>query len=279
MSYRVAYLGIKGAYSEQAARQHFGDALQDVACQSFDQIFDLVQRDEADFGILPIENSLAGTVAQSYELLSAHELKIQAEIILRIDHALLVIPGTRLEDLRQVRSHPQALAQCAQFIKQHGLEPVNWYNTAGSASDLAKEPVPGVAAIASASVAALYGLEVLAENIQDIPHNYTRFFVLGKADVPASAHNKTSLVFRTRHQPGALVACLTCFAQRGINLTKIESRPMRDRPWEYIFYLDFEGHTDNAAFQAAYQDLQQQAAMLRVLGSYPAAQMPSAAGP
>lgn len=275
---RVAYLGIKGAYSEQAARQHFGDDMIDVQCQSFDSIFEKLADNEADYGILPIENSLAGTVSQSYELLTRHDAQICGEVILHIDHVLLGLPGTTLSDIKQVRSHPQALAQCAKFIKQHGLEPVNWYNTAGSAKDLAEQPVNGVAAIASPIAAALYGLEVLAENIQDIPGNYTRFFVLGSEPAIASDRNKTSLVFTTKHQPGALVNCLHCFADRGINLTKLESRPLRDRPWEYIFYMDFNGHVNDAAFKEAFADLQQHAAYVRLLGSYPAVETPVVPG-
>lgn len=271
---RVAYLGIPGAFSEQAARQHYGTDLEDVPCQSFAQIFEQVEQDAADYGILPIENSLAGTVSQTYELLTSHSVKIQAEIILRIEHALLALPGTQLEDLRQVRSHPQALAQCEQFIRQHGLEPVSWYNTAGSARDLAASPVEGVAAIASPEVAEMYGLVVLAENIQDNNENYTRFFALGREVPPPAARNKTSLIFTTQHKPGALVACLTSFAERGINLTKLESRPLRARPWEYIFYLDFDGHMEDANFRAALADLQQHASTIRLLGSYPAADMP-----
>lgn len=273
---KVAYLGIKGAYSERAAAQYFGSAMEDVQCPSFAVILNLVENGDVDHGILPIENSLAGTVSQSYELLTDHHVKIQGEVILKIEHALLALPGTRLEDLKQVRSHPQALAQCAAFLKAHNLEPVSWYNTAGSAKDLAAEPVSGVGAIAGADVAEMYGLDVLATNIQDIPENYTRFFVLGRQEVPPAENNKTSLIFTTKHKPGALVACLQCFAGRGINLTKIESRPLRDRPWEYIFYMDFEGHTEDTTFQAAFADLQEHTAFVRVLGSYPAAVMPVA---
>lgn len=275
---RIAYLGIKGAFSEQAARQYFGPHMHDVACATFAQIFDHLAAGRADYGILPIENSLAGTVAQSYELLTRHQARIQGEVVLKIEHALLAIPGSTLASLTDVRSHPQALAQCAAFIEAHNLNPVAWYNTAGSAKDLAADPQPHIGAIASPQNADLYGLSVLATNIQDNPANYTRFFVLSANDAPD--HNpmqtqpipmKTSLIFITRHQPGALVNCLTCFAERGINLTKLESRPLHGRPFEYQFYVDFEGHADNEAFRAAFADLQNHTEMLRVLGSYPAA--------
>ena len=271
---KVAYLGIKGAYSERAAAQHFGDEMDDVQCQSFDDILALVESGEVDHGILPIENSLAGTVSTAYELLTAHQVKIQGEVILKIDHALLAMPGTTLADIKQVRSHPQALAQCASFLKEHNFEPVNWYNTAGSAKDLAADPVPGVAAIAGADVAEMYGLEVITTQIQDVEQNYTRFFVLGQTEVAPAKQNKTSLIFTTKHKPGALVECLLCFGRRNINLTKLESRPLRDRPWEYLFYMDFEGHTQDANFQEAFAELQEHTADVRVLGSYPAAEMP-----
>lgn len=274
MSKRVAYLGIKGAYSEQAARQHFGDNIIDVQCQSFNDVFTAIEQGQADYGIQPIENSLAGTVAQSYELLTQHTCKIQAEVILHIEHALMALPDTKLADLKQVRSHPQALAQCTTFLRKHGLEPVNWYNTAGSAKDLAESPVPNVGAIASPSVAALYGLDIIATGIQDQPHNFTRFFVLGHEDAPKSKRNKTSLIFTTKHEPGALVNCLLAFSRRHINLTKIESRPLRERPWEYLFYIDLEVHTDDEAFRASYEELTANTSYVRVLGSYPAVETP-----
>lgn len=276
---RIAYLGIPGAYSEQAARQHFGstDRPADVPCASFAQIFAHLEANSADYGILPIENSLAGTVAGSYELLTRHEsVRIQAEVIVKINHALLALPGSTLADIHSVRSHPQALAQCETRIQAHGWQPITWYNTAGSARDLAADPLPGVAAIASPQAAALYGLDVLLTDMQDEPENYTRFFVLGDDQPAPTDHDKTSLIFTTRHEPGALVACLHAFAGRGLNLTKIESRPQRTTPWEYIFYLDFEGHQDDALFQAAFAELQQVTHLLRVLGSYPAAQQGTA---
>lgn len=271
MSTRVAFQGIQGAYSEQAIRQHFGDSVQVVPCRSFSELFQCIEAQHADHGLLPIENALVGTVPQSYELLMEHDLRVQGEVILHVRHALLAPPGTKLSDLQRVRSHPQALAQCEQFLRRHNLEAEPWYDTAGSARDLAAAPIPGVGAIASPLAAELYGLEVLEPNIEDAPFNFTRFFILGHDDPPRAEHNKTSLVFATRHRPAALYECLGEFAQRGINLTKIESRPRGNRPWEYVFYLDFEGHWRDPECEAALAALLRRASFVKMLGSYPAA--------
>ncbi len=271
MSTRVAFQGIQGAYSEQAIRQHFGNSVQVVPCRSFGELFQCIEAQHADHGLLPIENALVGTVPQSYELLMEHDLRVQGEVILHVRHALLAPPGTKLSDLQRVRSHPQALAQCEQFLRRHNLEAEPWYDTAGSARDLAAAPIPGVGAIASSLAAELYGLEVLEPNIEDAPFNFTRFFILGHDDPPRAEHNKTSLVFATRHRPAALYECLGEFAQRGINLTKIESRPRGNRPWEYVFYLDFEGHWRDPECEAALAALLRRASFVKMLGSYPAA--------
>lgn len=274
MGQKVAFQGIHGAYSEQAARQHFGDDVEVLPCPSFSDLFRVVLAQEATTAMLPVENALAGTVAQSYELLMEHDLRIQGEVILHVRHALLAPQGTRLSDLQRVRSHPQALAQCEQFLRRYGLEPEPWYDTAGSARDLAAAPIPGVGAIASPLAAELYGLEVIEPNIEDVEFNFTRFFVVGSDDPQRAERNKTSLVFATRHRPAALHQCLGEFATRGINLTKIESRPRRNRPWEYLFYLDFEGHWQDPVCEQALVALLRSASFVKMLGSYPAADSP-----
>jgi prephenate dehydratase len=266
---KVAYLGIKGAFSEQAARAYFGHDLEDVTARSFADIFQYVKDGSAAYGILPIENSLAGTVANSYELLSRHDISIQGEIVLHIQHALLALPGVTLAQLDSVRSHPQALEQCAGFIAQHNLSKEVWYNTAGSAKDLVADGLTTTGAIASEHVAQIYGLDVLATDIQDDPENYTRFVVLGQGEAPRAAHSKTSLMFTVMHKPGSLVDCLQVLASRGINLTKIESRPRRGRPWEYIFYVDIDGHKSDDSVLIALDELEAHTDYLRVLGSYP----------
>jgi prephenate dehydratase len=268
---RVAFQGIAGAYSEEAIRQHFGPEAQGVPCRTLDALFPPVELGEVDFAMVPVENSVAGTVAGAYELMLHHDLRIHAEVVLRVRHMLLAPPGTELADLAQVRSHPQALAQCQRYLDRHGLAPEPAFDTAGSARDLAADPAPGVAAIASALAAELYGLAVVSPNIEDVAFNYTRFFVLARDDPPQPERPKTSLIFSSRHQPGALYDCLGEFAQRGINLTKIESRPRRNRPWQYIFYLDFEGYWHDPDCERAILGLLRRASFVKLLGSYPAA--------
>jgi len=270
----VAFQGEHGAYSEEAIRQNLGDEVETLPCRSFEDLFAVVESGEADLAALPIENSVAGSINRAYDLLLERDLKIWGEMVLHVRHNLMAPPGTTLEDLTQVRSHPQALAQCERYLNQHGLKAVPWYDTAGSAKELAANPEPGVGAIASALAAEIYGLEILDRDIQDLAWNYTRFFLIGHHEPERRDPSKTSLVFATPHTPGALHACLGEFANRGINLTKIESRPRRNRPWHYVFYLDFEGHWQEEHCREALVGLLSKAAFVKLLGSYPAASMP-----
>ncbi|MDY7079026.1 MAG: prephenate dehydratase [Chloroflexota bacterium] len=271
---RVAFQGIAGAYSEEAIRQFFGAEVESIPCRTLDDVFPAVENGNADYAMIPVENAVAGSVTRSYELLMERDLRIYAETILHVQHALLVAPGTKLDDLKRVRSHPQALAQCQRYLGRYGLESEPAFDTAGSARDLAASPERDVAAIASKLAAELYGLEILAPSIEDYPFNYTRFFVLAFDDPPRAQRTKTSLVFSSRHQPGALYECLGEFATRGINLTKIESRPRLNRPWQYIFYLDFEGHWQDPECEAAMMGLLRRSSFVKLLGSYPAATTP-----
>ena len=233
-----------------------------------------MQNDTATFGMLPVENSLAGTVIPAYDLLIDHDLRVQAEVVLRVEHCLMALPGAQLADIKRVKSHHQALAQCEQTLKRMGIEPVEHFDTAGAARDLAANPEPATAAIASALAAQTYSLDVLAHNVEDLDFNYTRFFVLGQGEPERQDPSKTSVIFTTRHVPGALVAVMQELAERGINLTKIESRPRRNRPWHYRFYVDFEGHENDPHVRAAMLGILKKASFLKVLGSYPAAQTP-----
>jgi prephenate dehydratase len=237
-------------------------------------IFESVESGRADYGALPIENSTAGSINQAYDLLLERDLRIWGEIILRVRHALLAVPGTQPAEIRRVRSHPQALAQCERYLANHGWSPDSSYDTAGSARELAAAPDSSVAAIASRLAGELYGLEELGYGIEDSANNYTRFFLLSHDEPPRAERNKTSVVFSTRHMPGALHASLGEFADRGINLTKIESRPRRDRPWRYVFYLDFEGHWQDPTCTEALTGLLLKASFVKVLGSYPPARIP-----
>jgi prephenate dehydratase len=272
----IAFQGEHGAYSEQAIRQHFGQGAEALPCRSFLEIFQAIQNGRATHGMLAIENSLHGTVTPAYDLLVDHDLHVQAEVIVRVEHCLMAPPGTALAEIKRAKSHYQALGQCDQTLQRMGIEPVTYYDTAGAARDLAKNPEPGTAAIASALAAETYGLEILVKNLEDLGFNYTRFFVLGHETPQRKDPSKTSIILTTRHIPGALAQVLAELADRGINLTKIESRPRRNRPWHYLFYIDFEGHEEDAGVQEALLGILKKASFLKVLGSYPAAQQESA---
>jgi prephenate dehydratase len=267
----VAYQGEPGAYSQEAIYQHFGPGVDTLACPSFDEIFRAVETGGAKAGLLPVENSQAGSINQAFDLLLDHDLRVIGEVKLRVRHCLLAPAGTLASEIRRVRSHPQALAQCERYIRNRGWQALPAYDTAGSARELAEAPEPGTAAIASALAGQTYGLENLDAGIEDSPDNTTRFFLLGREEPPPGRYNKTSLVFATLHTPGALYNVLGELASRGINLTKIESRPRRNRPWHYVFYVDLEGHWQDAAVHRALIGLLARTAFVKLLGSYPAA--------
>ena len=266
----VAFQGEHGAYSEEACRRHFSDTVETLPCRTFEDIFAAVEAGAATYGAVPVENSTAGSINKSYDLLLDHDLKVHGEILLRVRHNLLTIPGNA-GTISQVRSHPQALAQCESYLNRRKLTAVPWYDTAGSAKDLAAEPVAGVAVIASRLAADVYGLEIVDEGIEDMPNNYTRFFVVGRGEPPQADRCKTSLVFAVPNTPGSLYHALGEFATRQVNLTKLESRPRRNRPWQYVFYVDLDGHWQDANTSAAIVGLLSRAVFVKLLGSYPAA--------
>ncbi len=270
----VAFQGEPGAYSEQAVHEHFGPKTASRPCRTFTEIFEAIHHGDATHGMLPVENSLAGMIAPAYDLLIDHDLRVQAEVIIRIEHYLMASAGTTLKEIERVRSHPQALAQCEQSLLRLGLEPIDYYDTAGAARDLALNPEPGTAAIASLLAAETYNLETLVNHIEDLDFNFTRFFVIGRVDPPRQDPTKTSIIFTTRHVPGALHSVLSELANRDINLTKIESRPRRTRPWHYRFFVDFEGHEDDEPVQEALLGILKLSSFLQVLGSYPMAKIP-----
>ena len=271
---KVSFQGVSGAYSEEAIREYFGKDAESIPCKTLAEVFAKVESGEANMGMVPIENAVAGSVAGSYELLMDHDLMISAEVIFRVHHMLLANPGTQVSDLKRVRSHPQALAQCQRYIARRGLDPDPAPDTAGSAHELAATPDTSTAVIASALAGELYGLEILDQEIEDFQFNFTRFFLISKEGAPHAQRNKTSLVFTTPHKPGVLYECLGEFARRNINLTKIESRPRLNKPWQYIFYLDFEGHSQEPKAEAAILGLLRRSSFVKLLGSYQAATTP-----
>ena len=267
----VAFQGERGAFSEEAAVAQFGETARPLPCRSFAEVFSKVDGGDAHFGVVPIENSLAGSIHQVYDLLLSHGLHIVGEVEIRISHHLIALPGVKLADVRRVLSHPQALAQCqgslARLLPE--AEPVPTYDTAGSAKLLQVERIRDGAALASRRAAEIYGLVILRECLEDDPENYTRFLVLGTSPIEPQGPAKTSLVFSVKNAPGALHRCLGAFARRGIDLTKIESRPLRGKRWQYVFYVDFTGSVHEERCRQALEELEDMATFLRVLGSYP----------
>jgi len=267
----VAFQGEIGAYSEEAAFRFFGSSIQVNPCESLDDVFRVVEQGEVQFGIVPIENSLEGSISRVYDLLLDSSLKVCGEIELRVIHCLIANPGARLDLIKRVYSHPQALGQCQAFLKHLDCELVPTYDTAGSVKMIKGKGITDGGAVASARAAEIYGMEIITREIEDNPNNFTRFFILAKQDSPPSGNDKTSIVFSVKHKPGALHEFLIDLAARNINLTKIESRPTRQKPWEYNFYLDFEGHRGDKAPQEALERLDKASLFVKVLGSYPKA--------
>ena len=261
---RIAFQGIRGAYSEAALLAHFGAAAEPVGFALSEQVFDAVESGQADGGFVPVENSIAGPVGVNNDLLLERNVFATAESYYSIEHCLLGLPGERVDDVKTVYSHPVALAQCRDFINRHGMRAVPEYDTAGAAELVAKRRTPGEAAIASKRCVEVYGVALLAERIQTVQNNITRFlaFRRGAAGEPGG---KTSLAFSVHHHPGALLDCLKIFAQHSINLTRLESRPVPANPFEYVFFVDFLGGADAPLLS----ELRAAARHVKVIGSYP----------
>src|ERR687885_236337 len=263
----VAYQGEPGAYGEAGAEALFPDA--DRRPQpSIRTVFESVEVGRARWGLVPMDNSQAGSINETYDLFLRHGLHLVGETIVRIDHALLALVGTGIDDVREVISHPQAIAQCEEFLSGLDVNVRAEYNTAGAAKRIAEEKLAGVAAIASRRAGELYGLASLADRIQTYPDNHTRFGALSRDPAPLAEPNKSSLVFGVGHVAGSLYRCLGAFAERHLNLTKLESRPRPCRPWEYVFYADVEASAQRPEMVEALAALSEHATFTRVLGTY-----------
>ena len=271
---KVAFQGERGAYSESAVYTFFGNDAEVKPCRDLTEVFKSVDKQDVPVGVVPVENSLEGSVNQAYDLFLTHNLKVSGEVIIRISHCLIANPSTSLEAVRTVYSHPQALAQCRSFLERLGSDLIPTYDTAGSVKMLREKGLKDAAAVASEKAAEIYGMKILVKEIEDIPTNYTRFFVISKNDSPSTGKDKTSIIFAAAHTPGSLYHALGEFAKRNINLTKIESRPTKQKAWEYNFYLDFEGHRTEENCTAALKALEKRGAFLKILGSYPKAALP-----
>ena len=266
----IAFQGERGSFSEEAARKVFGAEFAAAPKETFPEVFAAVESGQVNFGVVPVENSLVGSIHQNYDLLLKHNLKIVGERSQRIVHHLIANPGVTIEELTSIHSHPVALDQCKDFLhKYKQLTAVVEYDTAGSVKLIKEKQMHAAGAIAGSYAAELYEMAILASAIQDEPDNYTRFLVLAKTPAERSERSKTSIVFALKNIPGVLFKALSVFALRDLDLTKIESRPLRKKAWEYYFYLDFIGHIDDEAAKNAITHLREITTFLKILGSYP----------
>jgi len=270
---RIAFQGERGAFSEEAAIELLGDRIELVPCPTFEQLFVAIDQHAADYILAPIENSLAGSVHRSYDLLvESRDLHIICEVIIPIVHNLIGAKGAKFEDIAIVESHPVALAQCELFFGAHPrIKRIATQDTAGSVRDVTTAGDTSRAAIASRRAAQTYDGVILREHLEDNRENYTRFLLLSNNGSAMGVANKLSLVFELDHRPGALLRALEPFALRGINLMKIESRPVHGKPWQYRFYLDLQAAREQPEAAVALEEVQAEVVGLRILGSYPAA--------
>lgn len=274
---QIAYLGIPGSYSHLAVLQHFGKDAQYIGAKNFREIFSFVEKGEADFGIIPVENSLAGSVYDNYDLLSQHDVSVVGEHFLKINLQLLGVesampPDVRIEHLTKVVSHYKALEQCEGFFAKHAwIKKEPYTDTANAAKFVADQKDPLMAAIASSETAEIYGLKTIKANIHDNPHNYTRFLIIGKKQNEIAGMNKCSIIFTVLHEPGSLVKALKILSDNAINLIKIESRPIHGKPFEYLFYVDFGWSKEKEKdVDSILEQFRNNTQTLKVLGFYEA---------
>ncbi|MCW4048142.1 MAG: prephenate dehydratase [Candidatus Bathyarchaeota archaeon] len=268
---RVAFQGESGAYSEEAIIKHWDDQAEPVPKPYLPDVFNAVEKGEADLGLVPVENSIQGSIVRTFDLLNERTLVAQGETVLRIVHCLIVNPGVKAGDIKKVYSHPQALGQSMEYLEKHGYEPVGAYDTAGSVKNIKDDERKDAAAVASSRAAQVYDMEILEQGIETHKENYTRFLVIGRDKPRPTGSDKTSIAFVVKHEPGSLVKALSTLSERGINLMKIESRPLVGTPWEYIFFIDFEGHVKDKTISEALDELNKQTNYIKHLGSYPRA--------
>jgi prephenate dehydratase len=267
---KVAFQGIKGAYSEQAAYRFYGRRIMTVSFDSFEEVFKSVVSKAVNCGIVPVENTIAGSVVENYDLMLSNNTNVVAEVYQPIYHCLLANTNATLSMIKEAYSHPHALKQCKDFLKAHNITARPLYDTAGAARQVAEWNRTDCAAIASELCAEIYNMLILADNIQSNSSNTTRFFIIVANDQVSEGirAEKTTIAFATKHAPGALVDALKIFQKYSLNLTRLESRPIPENPWEYVFYTDFESGLNQPAAEEALNELRSQAAFVKILGSY-----------
>ncbi len=266
---KVTYQGETGAYSEMAVYKFFGGKVEPVPCKDFRDVFESVKTEAVPHGVVPIENSIEGSINQNYDLFLSYDLKVCGEVAVKLAHVLIGNPDTKIDNIKTVYSHPQALAQCRKYLEKHNWDVIPAYDTAGAVKIVKEQSRTDAAAIASEKAADLYGMKILARDIADNPTNYTRFLVLGLEDAAPTGDDKTSIIFSLKHAPGTLYHAIGEFASRNINLTRIESRPTKTTAWQYNFYVDFEGHRTEKRCTEALAALEKYANFIKILGSYP----------
>ena len=268
---RVSFQGERGAYSEAAARSFFNEESETVPLATFAEVLESTSTGKTEYAVLPVENSLEGSVGESYDLLYSTSLNATGEIYHRVEHCLIGIG--RLEQVDTVYSHPQALGQCRKFIEQHGMKTIPAYDTAGSVRIVKELGKKNCACIASRTASSIHDVPVISENIANNLNNYTRFLILSKKESPETGNDKTSIIFSIKHEPGSLYRTMENFYKNNVNLTKIESRPTKANTWEYNFHVDFEGHRKNPQISEMLDKIRQETLFMKVLGSYPSAKL------
>lgn len=268
---KVAFQGEKGAYSEEAIFKHWGKEVKSVPRPYLRDVYSAVEAGEADYGLVPVENTIEGTIVRAYDLLNERTLKASGEEIHRIQHCLIAHPESELGNIKKAYSHPQALGQSREYLENHNIEAVSFYDTAGSVKWIKENDIRDAAGVASSQAASEYGMKILAQGIETNTENYTRFLVIGKNNLEPTGNDKTTLSFIVAHSPGTLVSALQEFSSRGVNLSKIESRPRVGSPWEYIFFVEVDGHIEEEKIASAVNGLKDYTIYLKHLGSYPKA--------
>ncbi|MDH5431687.1 MAG: prephenate dehydratase [Nitrosopumilus sp.] len=267
----VSFQGERGAYSEAAAKLFFNEEVKTVPLTTFAEVLESTSNDKTQFSILPVENSIEGSVGESYDLLYSTSLNATGEIYHRIEHCLI---GTgKIEQIDTVYSHPQALGQCRKFIEKNNMKTIPAYDTAGSVKMIKEINKENCACIASREAAEIYQMPIILDNIANNQNNYTRFLILSKTSNSESGNDKTSIIFSIKHEPGSLFRIIENFHRNNVNLTKIESRPTKMNTWEYNFYVDFEGHQNNPKISEMLEKIKQETLFMKVLGSYPSAKL------